>query len=243
MAVINDRADPVLLQDIKVISFDLDDTFWDCAPAIVAAESTLYEWFKSETPRISDAHSPQSLVEHRMTVGQELPTLKTDVTALRLESIKRLLLAHDYDPGIADTAFSVFYRARRNVQLYDGVIKMLEALGRQYRLAAITNGNADLDQIGIAHFFEDIQAASLDSPPKPEATMFHRCLERFDLPPTAMLHVGDNPETDVGGGHNAGVQTLWFNQHNDEWPDVIDEPHHVVGSISEMHRLLLETTQ
>lgn len=243
MSRIADRADAVSLDEIKAISFDLDDTFWDCAPAIIAAEEALYRWFAVETPRIAESHSPESLVQHRVAVGNEQPHLRTDVTALRVESIRRLLLAHDYDPDNADTAFAVFYRARSNVKLYDGVVDMLDALRKKYRLAAITNGNADLEQIGIGHFFEDIQAASLDSPPKPEADMFHRCLELFALPPSALLHVGDNPETDIGGGHNAGVQTLWFNQHGDQWPDIIDGPHHVVGSIADLHSLLLESTQ
>ncbi len=234
------RAAAVPLGDIKAISFDLDDTFWDCAPAIIAAEEALYRWFAAETPRIAKAHSPESLVEQRVAVGKELPHLWTDVTALRVESIRRLLLSHRYDPDIADTAFAVFYRARSNVRLYDGVVDMLDALQNKFRLAAITNGNADLEQIGIKHYFEDIQAASLDNPPKPDAYMFNRCLNLFKLPPSALLHVGDNPETDVGGGHNAGVQTLWFNQHGDPWPDVIDEPHHVVGSIADMRSLFLE---
>lgn len=237
---IADRAEPVSLGEIKAISFDLDDTFWDCAPAIIAAEEALYRWFATETPRIADAHTPESLVEHRVAVGKELPHLWTDVTALRIESIRRLLVSHSYDPDIADTAFSVFYRARSNVRLYDGVVEMLDVLRRKYRLAAITNGNADLEQIGIEHYFENIQAASLDKPPKPDAHMFHHCLELFNLSPSGLLHVGDNPETDVGGGHNAGVQTLWFNQHGDSWPELIDEPHHVVGSITDMRNLLLE---
>lgn len=243
MSRIADRAESVSLNDIKAISFDLDDTFWDCAPAIINAEKTLYRWFAAETPRIVKSHSPESLVEHRVALGNEQPHLRADVTALRVESIRRLMLAHDYDPDFADTAFAVFYRARSDVKLYDGVVDMLAVLQQKYRLAAITNGNADLEQIGIAHFFEDIQAASLENPPKPRADMFHRCLELFALPPSALLHVGDNPETDVGGGHNAGVQTLWFNQHGDPWPDVIDGPHHVVGSIADMRNLLLEATQ
>jgi len=239
MNTIANRAELVSLTKIKAISFDLDDTFWDCAPAIVAAEEALYRWLSAETPRITDARTPQSLQYQRLELAGELPHLRADVTALRVESIRRLLLAHDYDPDIADTAFSVFYRARSEVQLYDGVIDMLEALVNRYRLAAITNGNADLEHIGIAQYFDEMQAASLDSPPKPAPDMFDRCLERFALPPHAMLHVGDNPETDVGGGHNAGVQTVWFNQLDAHWPEEIDKPHHVVSGIPELHRLLL----
>ena len=50
------RAAAVSLGDIKAISVDLDDTFWDCAPAIIAAEKALYRCcllYTSPSPRDS----------------------------------------------------------------------------------------------------------------------------------------------------------------------------------------------
>lgn len=227
-----------LLAAVKAVTFDLDDTLWHCAPAIRRAEAAVYDWFATETPRVVAEHSAESLLEHRMHIYAIHPELHADVTALRKTAFRALLREHAYAESLAEQAFAVFYRARSKVDLYAGVHEMLEALASRYRLAAITNGNADLQQIGIAHYFEDIQLASLNNAPKPDPHMFNTTLTRFDLPAHALLHVGDNPETDIGGAHNAGVLSLWFNQYDEMWPDELPEPHFQVQSLTELQHLL-----
>jgi putative hydrolase of the HAD superfamily len=149
-----------------------------------------------------------------------------------------LLREFGYPEALAEDAFAVFYRARSEVQLYDGAVDMLKALKSRYRLAAITNGNADLDLIGISGYFDVIYAANIDLPPKPEPDMFHRCLVQLNLPASALLHIGDNPVADVGGGLNASVQTLWFNQYNADWPEHLPRPHFQAQKLSEIVTLL-----
>ena len=38
---------------IKCVTLDLDDTLWDCAPVIEAAEATFYEWLSENYPELS----------------------------------------------------------------------------------------------------------------------------------------------------------------------------------------------
>lgn len=136
--------------------------------------------------------------------------------------------------ALAEEGFEVFYKARSEVTLYDGALQMLSALKQRYKLAAITNGNADLHIIGIAGYFDLIYAADLATPPKPEPDMFHQCLNEWGLSADTLLHIGDNPVTDVTGGHNAGVQTMWFNQYNAMWPDHLKPPHFEVQSVRDI---------
>ena len=227
-----------LLAAVKAVTFDLDDTLWHCAPAIRRAEAAVYDWFVTETPRIVAGHSAESLLEHRMHIHATHPELHADVTALRKTAFRALLREYAYAESLAEQAFAVFYRARSKVDLYAGVHEMLEALASRYRLAAITNGNADLQQIGIAPYFDDIQQANLDNAPKPDPHMFNAILTRFDIPAHALLHVGDNPETDIGGAHNAGVLSIWFNQFDETWPAELTEPHFQVKSLAELQHLL-----
>lgn len=224
---------------VRALSFDLDDTLWDCAPAIRHAEATLHGWFARETPRIVARHDPESLAAHRAAVLAEHPELAVDVTASRRKAIERLLIEHDYPVSRVDEAFTVFHRARSDVVLYEGVPELLAALARRYRLAAITNGNADLERIGLAAHFDVILAASLERAPKPAPDMFHDCVERLGVEPHELLHIGDNARTDVGGARRAGVRALWFNGRGERWPEELAPPELEVGSIAELGERLL----
>lgn len=37
---------------IKLVTFDLDDTLWDTAPAIAGAEVTLRDWLAEHAPKL-----------------------------------------------------------------------------------------------------------------------------------------------------------------------------------------------
>ena len=226
------------LDDIRAVSFDLDDTFWDCAPAIRHAELTTYAWLERHAPRITSRYTESALAEQRMAFYAERPALRGDVTAMRKASFADLFKRLHYPESLADEAFAVFYRARSEVTLYTGVHELLTALGARYRVAAITNGNADLGLIGIDHYFHSIHHATLTQPAKPAPAMFEACLARFDLAAPALLHVGDNPETDVGGAHNAGVHACWYNPTTLAWPESQAAPRLTVHSLDELRRLL-----
>jgi len=111
----------------------------------------------------------------------------------------------------------VFYKARSDVKLYEGAEEALDTLGRRFKLAAITNGNADLKRIGIAGNFDKVYAADL-----------------MNIPAKSLLHIGDNPVTDVFGAQSAGVQSLWFNQYNQHWPEELDPPDFEVRALTEV---------
>lgn len=223
---------------IRLVTFDLDDTFWDCLPAINRAESALLEWHKTHTPRITEVHDESSLLAYRNKIRQRFPELAGCVTASRLAGLRSLLSEFGYPESMAEIGFDIFYKVRSQVNLYPGVFELLNDLGKRYKLAAITNGNADLEQIGIARFFDRILSADLHFEAKPSPHMFHDCLKHFGLDGHQVLHVGDNPVTDVLGGLNAGLQTLWFNQNQIDWPEAPPGAHFEVKSVSEIHTLL-----
>jgi len=225
------------LDHVQVVSFDLDDTFWDCAPAIANAERALYEWHAANTPRIADAHTPSSLLDFRAEIRRKYPELNGCVTATRLQGLRDLLKAFGYPEQLANEAFAEFYRVRSQVDLYPDVRELLEHLRQRYRLAAITNGNADLESIGLAPYFDCVLAANLELKAKPHADMFDRCREHFGVQGGQIVHVGDNPVADVLGGLEAGVQTVWFNQHELQWPGPGPGAHFEARSIRQIMEL------
>jgi len=230
------------LDGIRAVSFDLDDTFWDCAPAIEHAEAVLETWLEEHAPGVLVQHRAGAGMQHRARLLERTPALLGDVSELRKRSLAELFREAGHAHALSERAYEAFYRARSEVVLYDGVVELLEALPPRYRVAAITNGNADLERIGIAHHFELVCVATLDSPAKPDPYMFSRTLAQFGLEPRQMLHVGDNPGTDVGGAREAGCHACWFDPDGKPWPGPEPEPDMRVASIAELHRLLLGPT-
>lgn len=226
------------LHSIKAVSFDLDDTLWDCEPAIVRAEHTLHQWLSDNTPKIAARYDVDGLRRHRMSFNERFPELACDVTALRKASLAELMQSAEYPEAHAEEAFSVFYRARSEVDLYDDAVEVLQALRQRYSLSALTNGNADLTIAGVHHLFDDVQRASLSMAPKPAPDMFHLTAVNLSVQPNEILHIGDNPETDVGGAQNAGTMSVWFNQHGAEWPAQLTPADLEISSLSDLVTIL-----
>ncbi|MBX2835528.1 MAG: HAD-IA family hydrolase [Gammaproteobacteria bacterium] len=231
-----------LMRGVQAISFDLDDTLWDCDSVIRQAEQQAWQWLTEHTPRITEQHERDIIGQLRREIVDKEPHLVTDVTRLRHTIYKELLIRHDYHSELADQLFNVFYIARSNVTLYDGVLNMLDSIRQHFKVAAITNGNADLSIVGIDGHFADVQRASVDNPPKPDAHMFEQCMKNLDLTSDRLIHIGDNPETDVCGAKRAGLKAIWFNQTGATWPSELDPPDIEANSIDHLTQLLLVNT-
>lgn len=232
-------SNPAWVEDIKVLSFDLDDTLWDCAPVIVKAEQELFAWMQEHTPNVIDDEGGWALPQRRAEIVQSHPEIACDMTLLRHKMIEVSLTQAGYPKALADDGFDVFYRARSKVILYEGTEQVLDALGRRYKLAVITNGNADLSLIGLADKFAHIQRASIHNAPKPEAQMFDACLQEFGITANQLAHIGDNVEADVRGAQNIGARTAWFRQPGAQWPDQQKAPDAEFESLLELQSLFV----
>lgn len=226
------------LAGIKVVSFDLDDTLWDLPPVIERAEATLYRWIQTEIPAVGERYDVEQIRQHRMGFVEAHPELRVDMTAVRTQSLAALFEDCGEPAERAEEAFAVFYHARSQVELFHDAIPTLERIREHYSVSALTNGNADLDIVGIKHLFDDIWQASLSVPPKPHSSMFHSTAEVFSVDPSAILHVGDNPITDVQGGNDAGALTVWYNATGSDWTESHTAPDFEITNLTELLQIL-----
>jgi len=204
---------------IKALSFDLDDTLWECAPAMKKAETAFLEYLKQHYPKQMQCYTFEQYTQEKIAFMRANTPLKGDVTRMRIAFVKDLLQGVDDLEHQALECFKFFYQKRSEVILYPDTLKTLETLTELYPLAALTNGNADLKQIGIAHLFKKVICASLEKPAKPDPYMFDQTCAAFNIQSHELLHIGDNPETDIQGAKLAGVKTLWINRHAMTWPE------------------------
>jgi putative hydrolase of the HAD superfamily len=202
---------------IGAITLDLDDTLWPIDRVIERAESILHEWFKIHAPGVADALPPVRFAAYRRSLALERPSIAHDFTMLRREAIRRALARYGADPGLAETAMKVFLAARNEVELYPDALEALERLSARYRVVSLSNGNADLERIGLARYFTAILSARAIGVAKPDRRIFQAACDALALAPEDILHVGDDPELDVRGALAAGMRSVWVNRDGKAW--------------------------
>ena len=209
------------LSAVSAICFDLDNTLWDVEPVLMRAERILTDWLKVRYPRIPERFSTSDIVEMRASLLREQPQQAHDLSWLRRETIARLGEAVGYEREMAHEAFALWHAARNQLEPFADVVPALETLKRRYRLATLSNGNADLAKIGLAHHFEVTLSAGALGCAKPDARAYARLADVLTLKPAEILFVGDEPHADVVGPRTAGMQTVWVNRGGVVWPDAL----------------------
>lgn len=202
---------------IKVITLDLDDTLWAIDPVIRAAEFAMYDWLSQQCPEVTTRYTLDAIRLHREKLSRERLDLLHDLTATRMLSLTMLLESCGYTAADATAAFDVLMDGRNRVECYEDVVPALERLGSRYELGVITNGNADLERIGLRHYFSFVVSAREVGAAKPAAEPFRTALSASAASSREVLHVGDHPEHDVAGARAAGMRTAWVNRHGRTW--------------------------
>ncbi|MBZ5486052.1 HAD family hydrolase [Halomonas aquamarina] len=219
------------LRSAKALSLDLDDTLWGFDAAVSRAEVALHQWLLKSAPSTRDVlTSSASLGHFRKKIAISRLDLAHDPALLRRASIREILRIAGENPDLCDEAYDVFYAERQRVVLFDDVLPALDWLSARYPIAAITNGNSDLNIIGLKHFFQVTIAAKEAGVAKPEPAIFHAAARALDVTPNQILHIGDDWQLDVEGAHLAGLQTAWLKREGGRSV--------VVGRQNQMSRLL-----
>ncbi|MEM8817793.1 MAG: HAD family hydrolase, partial [Pseudomonadota bacterium] len=194
------------MQDIRVITLDLDDTLWDILPVIRRAETALNDWLAEHYPRIPRRWPRERAAELRQEVLQRHADKAHDLTFLRKQVIAAMARDAGYAASLSEAAFAVFDEHRNRLELFPDARPALEKLKSRYRLIAVTNGNADLRKIGIDELFDGFVSARLAGASKPDARIFDAAVAAGGALPSETLHVGDHPDQDVGGAQRAGLR-------------------------------------
>ncbi|MEQ8231918.1 MAG: HAD family hydrolase [Gammaproteobacteria bacterium] len=225
---------------IKAILFDLDDTLWDAAPALMRAEEAQYAWIERHAPRVAARYANAELRELRRDLATRRPEIAHDFTRLRIEALAERLEECGYPAALAADCIAHFVAVRSAVTLYDDVLPALARLAREYVLVALTNGNADLSVCGLEGHFRACVSPAEVGVRKPHPRMFAAALAHADAAPTEAVHVGDQPLYDVEGARRAGLRTVWINRDGGDWPSEYDPAHAVIASLGELEQALAQ---
>lgn len=211
-----------------LITFDLDDTLWELAPAIRRANAAMMAWLAERAPALAEHFEPDDWRALQQELVAAHPHLRVHLSMMRrmllTEALKRTGHDHDTTLRLAAGAFHVFLEARSDVTLFAGVQEVLESLKPRYRLGVITNGNANLRRIGIDGLFDFVLHAESVGFAKPDPHIFYEALHLADVEPERAVHVGDDLEKDVEAARAIGIHPVWVNMLGAQSPPPPDTP-------------------
>ncbi|MFP5384068.1 MAG: HAD family hydrolase [Gammaproteobacteria bacterium] len=200
---------------IKLVCFDLDNTLWPVDPVIARAEEQTWRWLAERAPELAAGRDIEALRAIRLGLLRSRPEYAHNLTALRRDAMAvAFMQAGLTEPAARDlaaAAMAVFLEHRNAVTFFPGARELLEALAGRYRLAALTNGNADLARIGADHLFDVVLSSESVGRAKPDPAMFRRALADTGVAARDALHVGDHPEQDVLAARRHGLGAVWAN--------------------------------
>ena len=124
-----------------------------------------------------------------------------------------------------------------------GAEDALKSLSQKYKLYLASNGTAKvqagrLESSGIGKYFQEIFVSEKIGANKPDKVYFDRCCERIPgYDPDKAMIVGDSLTSDIQGGINAGMKTVWVNVRHDTPPEHI-VPDYEIEALSQLEELL-----
>ncbi len=207
---------------ISLITLDLDNTLWDIEKTMVRAEKELRVHLKSVSKKAFDIYCSETTSEIRGRLLKDQPGLRSNLTEFR----KLLLGEVFFQAGnsiqdskiLANSAFDKFFKFRNKVAFFEGAIDVLKALSENYKVYALTNGNADVKMIGIDKYLSGAVSSAEVGVSKPSPEIFEATLKKAGEEATSCIHVGDDYEDDIVGASNAGIASIWLDHQHQNGP-------------------------
>jgi len=229
---------------IKLITFDLDNTLWDNNPVLLRAEQACYDHLLQEAPQLKTRYTLKDLSNLRIKMMEESPQLAAQVSKVRRLAMQKALEEINHDtsqiPVLVEKAFSTFHEERNKVELFEEALPLLKTLKKNYQLGSITNGNSDLEKIGIADYFVFSLSAEKVGAKKPRPNIFHAAMHKAGIAPQEMIHIGDHHDDDIFGAQQLSIHTIWFNPQKRRWENESDKapPTAIVHCLSEIPKII-----
>ena len=150
--------------------------------------------------------------------------------------------------GMEVDAAACMKRYERNLSMghyfLPGAEEAVKKLHEKYRLFLVSNGTATvqhgrLTSAGLYPYFEQVFISQNIGYNKPDKAYFDRCFERIPgFAPEKALMVGDSLTSDIKGGINAGLKTVWVNPAHKPCGDIRSD--YEIEGLSQLEALLEE---
>lgn len=224
---------------IRNVLFDLDDTLFDFHKAEkIALTKTLVHFGIDPTEETLALYSTINAAHWKRLELGEISREEVKVGRYR-ELFKTIGI--ECDPVKA----TAYYESMLAIGHYfmPGAPELLEELYRKYRLYIVSNGTAKVQEgrigsSGIAKYMDGIFISQILGANKPDKQFFDICFAEIpDFSLSETVIIGDSLSSDIKGGINAEITTVWFNPKRIENDSDI-KPDYTIKELSEVPGLL-----
>ena len=224
---------------IRNVLFDLDDTLFDFHKAEkIALTKTLVHFGIDPTEETLALYSTINAAHWKRLELGEISREEVKVGRYR-ELFKTIGV--ECDPVKA----TAYYESMLAIGHYfmPGAPELLGELYRKYILYIVSNGTAKVQEgrigsSGIAKYMDGIFISQILGANKPDKQFFDICFAEIpDFSLSETVIIGDSLSSDIKGGINAGITTVWFNPKGIENDSDI-KPDYTIKELSEVPGLL-----
>ncbi|MGW3699065.1 HAD family hydrolase [Streptomyces sp. NPDC005056] len=159
----------------------------------------------------------------------------------------RLRVAFDLDEPAADLWQEYVGLMAAAVTCRPAVLEGLVRLrAAAWTIGIVTNGSSDIQRAklaaaGLIDLVDGVAVSGDLEIRKPDTRLFELAAARSGVSSAdGGWMVGDNPAGDIGGGHQAGLRTIWLRGR--PWPDDLAVAHHDVDDVTDAITILLNET-
>ena len=225
---------------IEFLFLDLDDTILDFHKAErIAISKTIREFGVEPTEEILNLyHGINKWHWEQLELGR---LTRAEVLMNRFG-----VLFEQLGKTVDASACAKVYEKNLSIGHYflPGAEEAVERLHKKYRLFLASNGTASVQKgrmtsANLYRFFETVFVSQEIGHNKPSKAYFDACFARipgFDLEKAVI--VGDSLTSDIQGGINAGLKTVWVNPGHLDCGDI--KPDYEIEALSQLEGLLEE---
>lgn len=198
---------------IDTIFLDLDNTILDFSMAErIALSKTLRELGIEPAEAVLKRYSEINQAQWRLLEQGKL-------TRARVLTRRFELLFAELGVDASPDQAAKRYETLLGIGHYfiDGAEEVLESLSANFRLYILTNGSARVQKERLAsarldRFVQDVFISEEVGFDKPRLEYFEACFRCIpDFQKDRSVMIGDSLTSDIQGGRNAGIRTVWFN--------------------------------
>lgn len=203
----------------KHIFFDLDRTLWDFERN---TEETLLDIYRQENLKEKGIatfemfmHAYRQINHHLWEQYKSNEITKDYLKTERFYRTLRHFNIIDY-PLAEKTGERYLTISKTKKRLFPGSIEILQYLAPKYNLHIITNGFNEvqfdkLKNTGLFPFFKEIITSEDAGTKKPDRKIFAYALSQAGAKNDESLVIGDDPESDIRGARNSGIDQVYVN--------------------------------
>jgi len=184
-----------MCSDIRVVSFDLDDTLYEHRQYVTAGFEAAAEVVQERTGEdvyddLVTAYFEDGEYERTFDIVLESRGLSTELV-----------------PDLVTKYHDVI----GNLSPYPGVSSTLNQLGGQYEIALVTdgkNGKNKLERLGLSDHFHFVYETDPRDFSKHAPKPFRRLFDHFGVEPNQTVYVGNDPRIDFRQPNRLGMYTV-----------------------------------